>query len=442
MKARLLLEDGTLFEGKAFGSEGEAAGEVVFNTGMTGYQEVLSDPSYCGQIVTMTYPLIGNYGINRDDFESMRPWIRGFVVRKHETSPSHWRAGANLDQLLKEYGIPGISGIDTRMLTRILRRHGTMRGLIATGGEPLAELKERLAAMPAVRQPVALVSTPRAYRCPGAGERIVLVDFGSKLGILRELTARGCDVVVVPHDATAEQIRAYSPDGILLSNGPGDPKDAPYAINTIRELLGGGDIPIFGICLGHQLLALACGADTGKLTFGHRGANHPVKELATGRCLITSQNHGYTVLDDSIAATDLAVTQINNNDGTIEGLRHRYLPAFSVQFHPEAAPGPYDSNGLFDRFLELIRERRAAGPAGQPAAELLPLVPAAETSAETAAAGAAFAAAAGTAAAGIASADAAAAASAASEQPETKDTHASQEAAASTEGELLYAQKS
>lgn len=490
MKARLLLEDGTLFEGKAFGSEGEAAGEVVFNTGMTGYQEVLSDPSYYGQIVTMTYPLIGNYGINRDDFESMRPWIRGFVVRKHETSPSHWRAGANLDQLLKEYGIPGISGIDTRMLTRILRRHGTMRGLIATGGEPLAELKERLAAMPAVRQPVALVSTPRAYRCPGAGERIVLVDFGSKLGILRELTARGCDVVVVPHDATAEQIRAYSPDGILLSNGPGDPKDAPYAINTIRELLGGGDIPIFGICLGHQLLALACGADTGKLTFGHRGANHPVKELDTGRCLITSQNHGYTVLDDSLAATDLVVTHINNNDGTVEGLRHRYLPVFSVQFHPEAAPGPYDSNGLFDRFLELIREHRAARPAGWQAARLRPPAPAAETSAGTAAAGATAAAAAvptaaaatAAAAAGGASANAAAATgaataaaaataagaaaaavaasagaasaamaasagaasanAAAAEPPKDKDVHASQEAAASSEGELVYAQKS
>ena len=434
MKARLLLEDGTLFEGKAFGSEGETAGEVVFNTGMTGYQEVLSDPSYCGQIVTMTYPLIGNYGIHRDDFESMRPWIRGLVVRKHESSPSHWKTKANLEQLLKEYGILGISGIDTRMLTRILRRHGTMRGLLTTGDEPLAELKERLAAMPAVRQPVALVSTPRAYRCPGAGRRIVLVDFGCKLGILRELAARGCDVVVVPHDATAEQIRAYSPDGILLSNGPGDPKDVPYAIVTIRELLEGEDIPIFGICLGHQLLALACGADTGKLTFGHRGANHPVKELATGRCLITSQNHGYTVLEDSIAATDLVVTHINNNDSTVEGLRHRYLPAFSVQFHPEASPGPYDSNGLFDRFLELIREHQAARRAGQRAAKpLLPLAPAAETSAGTATAGAG---------ATAATAVAASTNAAAEELPKDKDTQTSQDAAASSEGELVYAQKS
>jgi carbamoyl-phosphate synthase small subunit len=354
MNARLLLEDGTLFEGTAFGSDGESTGEVVFNTGMTGYQEVLSDPSYCGQIVTMTYPLIGNYGINRDDFEAMIPRLHGFVVRKHEILPSNWRSSMSLDLLLKNYGIPGISGIDTRMLTRILRQHGTMKGLLTTGAKTLAELQEQLASMQIARNQVSLVSTPHAYRSPGAKERIVVVDFGCKLGILRELTGRGCDVVVVPQDSTAEQIRSFMPDGILLSNGPGDPKDIPHAVSVIRKLLG--EIPMFGICLGHQLFALACGSDTGKLAFGHRGINHPVKDLATGRCLITSQNHGYTVMEDTVASTDLVVTHINNNDGTIEGLKHSKYPAFSVQFHPESAPGPYDSNTLFDQFLELIRE--------------------------------------------------------------------------------------
>ncbi|TBL69359.1 carbamoyl phosphate synthase small subunit [Paenibacillus thalictri] len=363
MKARLLLEDGTLFEGTAFGSEGRSAGEVVFNTGITGYQEVLSDPSYCGQIVTMTYPLIGNYGVNRDDFEAIRPWVSGFVVRKHENTPSNWRALSNVDQLLKQYGIPGISGIDTRMLTRKLRQHGTMKGLLTTGAETLPELHEQLGVTRLARDHVARVSTPHIYRSPGAKERIVVVDFGVKLGMVRELTSRGCDVVVVPHNATAEQIRSFAPDGVLLSNGPGDPQDVPYAVETIRALLG--EVPLFGICLGHQLFALACGADTGKLAFGHRGANHPVKELATGRCIITSQNHGYTVIEDTIASTELEVTYINNNDGTVEGLRHKYAPAFSVQFHPEAAPGPYDSNLLFDQFLELIHQFQSGRAAGQ-----------------------------------------------------------------------------
>ncbi|MEK3914654.1 carbamoyl phosphate synthase small subunit [Paenibacillus sp. FSL H7-0331] len=352
MKARLLLEDGTLFEGQAFGSERESAGEVVFQTGMTGYQEVLSDPSYCGQLVTMTYPLIGNYGINRDDFEAIRPWIHGFIVRKHELAPSNWRSSMSLDALLKQHEIPGISGIDTRMLTRILRQHGTMKGLLTTSSQSLASLQEQLHAISPLSNPAALVSTPQPYRSPGAKERIVVVDFGCKSGIIRELITRGCDVTVVPHDTTAEQIRRFNPDGILLSNGPGDPKDVAYVLPVIRELLG--EIPMFGICLGHQLFALACGADCSKLTFGHRGSNHPVKHLETGRCLITSQNHSYAVVDASVAATDLTITHINNNDGTIEGLQHNYYPAFSVQFHPEASPGPYDSNALFDQFLDVI----------------------------------------------------------------------------------------
>ncbi|WP_256760272.1 carbamoyl phosphate synthase small subunit [Cohnella sp. WQ 127256] len=360
MQARLLLEDGTLFTGQGFGAEGGSVGEVVFNTGITGYQEVLSDPSYCGQIVTMTFPLIGNYGINRDDFESIRPYVHGFVVRRHETVPSNWRAQYTIDQLLKEYGIVGISDIDTRMLTRILRQHGTMKGLLTTGNERIEELQERLSASSLLRDQVARTSTKSVFSSPGEKERIVLIDYGAKSGILRELTKRGCDVIVVPQDASAEDIRRLHPDGIQLSNGPGDPKDVPHAVDTIRELLG--QYPIFGICLGHQLFALACGADSERLKFGHRGGNHPVKELESGRCFITSQNHGYTVNEESIVGTDLEVTHINNNDKTIEGLKHKKFPAFTVQYHPEAAPGPYDNSYLFDRFLEMIRDHKIANP--------------------------------------------------------------------------------
>ncbi|MCA0753854.1 carbamoyl phosphate synthase small subunit [Paenibacillus sp. N4] len=360
MQARLLLEDGTLFTGLSFGAEAQMMGEVVFNTGITGYQEVLSDPSYCGQIVTMTYPLIGNYGITRDDFEAIRPFIHGFAVRRHEEVPSNWRAQYSLGQLLKEYGIPGISEIDTRMLTRKLRHYGTMKGLITTGNERVEELAERLNISKLMTDQVARTSTTSVFSSPGEGERIVLVDFGAKSGILRELTKRGCDVVVVPHNTTADEIRKLAPDGIQLSNGPGDPKDVPYAVKMISELLG--EYPIFGICLGHQLFALACGADTTKLKFGHRGGNHPVKELATNRCYITSQNHGYTVLEESVNNTQLSVTHINNNDRTIEGLKHNTFPAFSVQYHPEAAPGPFDSSYLFDEFLQMIRTHKKNNP--------------------------------------------------------------------------------
>jgi carbamoyl-phosphate synthase small subunit len=360
MQARLLLQDGTIFTGKSFGSEGESTGEVVFNTGMTGYQEVLSDPSYCGQIVTMTYPLIGNYGITRDDFESVRPFIHGFVVREHEAAPSNWRAQYTIDNLLKEYGIIGISGIDTRMLTRILRNYGTMKGILTTSQKSVGELQEQLTAMSLMTDQVAQVSTKSVYSFRGDKERIVLVDYGSKAGILHDLTKRGCDVVVVPHDATADQIRRLAPDGIMLSNGPGDPKDVPEAVQTIAELLG--EIPIFGICLGHQLFALACGADTVKLKFGHRGGNHPVKDLKTNRCYITSQNHGYTVLEESVLNTGLEITHINNNDKTIEGLKHTKHAAFSVQYHPEAAPGPFDSSYLFDQFIDMIRTYKLDNP--------------------------------------------------------------------------------
>ncbi|WP_059052205.1 glutamine-hydrolyzing carbamoyl-phosphate synthase small subunit [Paenibacillus senegalimassiliensis] len=371
MQARLLLEDGTLFTGTSFGAEGDKTGEVVFNTGITGYQEVLSDPSYCGQIVTMTYPLIGNYGISRDDFESVAPSIHGFVVRRYEPTPSNWRAQYNLGDLLKEYGIPGITDIDTRMLTRLIRHQGTMKGILTTSTKSIEELQEMMLAtsISELRNQVAQTSTQHVYSSPGSKERIVLVDFGAKSGILRELNKRDCDVVIVPHNTTAEEIRRLHPDGIQLSNGPGDPKDVPYAVDMISELLG--EYPIFGICLGHQLFALASGADTEKLKFGHRGGNHPVKELASGRCYITSQNHGYTVNEASISGTELEVTHINNNDKTIEGLQHKKYPAFSVQYHPEAAPGPYDNSYLFDRFIEMIRENKRLYPQKPRQAEIM-----------------------------------------------------------------------
>lgn len=358
MRARLILEDGTVCVGKAIGATSESIGEVVFNTGLTGYQEVISDPSYCGQIVVMTYPLVGNYGINRDDFESVRPFIHGFVVREHCDVPSNWRNSKTLDELLKLYDIPGIAGVDTRMLTRKIRHFGTLRGIITTSETPAEELIATLQASKLMVDQVSRVSTKSVFSSPGNGHRIVLVDFGSKHGILRELTKRGCDVVVVPYNTTAEEIRRIEPDGIMLSNGPGDPKDVPEAIQMIRDILG--EYPLFGICLGHQLLSLAKGADTQKMKFGHRGGNQPVKELTTGRTYITSQNHGYAVTAESIEGTGLEVTHVSLNDDTIEGVRDVANRAFSVQYHPEAAPGPYDSGYLFDQFLDMIAKAKEA----------------------------------------------------------------------------------
>lgn len=360
MQARLLLENGTIFTGKSFGSQTESLGEVVFNTGITGYQEVISDPSYCGQIVTMTYPLVGNYGITRDDFEAIRPYIHGIVVREHELVPSNWRAEYTLDELLKEYDIPGISDIDTRMLTRMIRQHGTMKGILSTSDHCVEELQERLNIGALMTDQVQRVSTQSTFFSPGSKERVVLVDFGAKSGIVRELVQRDCDVIVVPHSTSAAEIRRLNPDGILLSNGPGDPKNVPEAIKMISELLG--EFPMYGVCLGHQLFALACGADTEKMKFGHRGGNYPVKELKTNKCYITSQNHGYTVVKDSVKHTSLEVTHINNNDETIEGLKHKELYAFSSQYHPVASPGPLDSRSLLDDFIEMIREFKIDHP--------------------------------------------------------------------------------
>jgi carbamoyl-phosphate synthase small subunit len=329
MKRQLILEDGTVFAGDAFGSNSAIIGEVVFNTGMTGYQEILSDPSYCGQIVTLTYPLVGNYGINRDDFESINPAIAAFVVKEAADFPSNWRSEMSLDEYLKMKNIPGISGID------------------------------KLRASKLRNDQVKQVSTRRPFPSPGRGSRIVLVDFGMKHGILRELNDRNCDVIVVPYNSTAQEILSLSPDGVMLSNGPGDPKDVPEAIEMIKGILG--KVPLFGICLGHQLFALACGADTAKMKFGHRGSNHPVKDLKTGKVALTSQNHGYTVEEDSISGTDLEITHIALNDGTVEGLAHKSAPAFTVQYHPEASPGPEDANGLFEQFLSLVESEKQEG---------------------------------------------------------------------------------
>ncbi|RYD04650.1 carbamoyl phosphate synthase small subunit [Desulforamulus aquiferis] len=353
MQALLVLEDGTVFTGKAFGATGEQWGEVVFNTGMTGYQEVLTDPSYCGQIVVMTYPLIGNYGINKDDFEAKRSFVRGFVVKEECDRPSNWRVSNKIDEFLAREGVIGISGIDTRALTRRIRNHGTMRGIISTQITDPAILIEKAKNTPGIsgQELVPTVATKEIYTVSGEGHRVVLIDFGAKANIVRCLNNRQCEVVVVPPTTSPEEILAMNPKGLMLSNGPGDPTDVPYAVKTVNSLID--KLPVFGICLGHQIIGLAVGGKTYKLKFGHRGANHPVKDLASGRVYITSQNHGYTVDKDSLPS-DMEVSHINLNDNTVEGLRHKSLPVFSVQYHPEAAPGPMDSEYLFDRFLDNI----------------------------------------------------------------------------------------
>lgn len=358
MKALLVLEDGTVFFGNTFAGQGEVSGEVVFNTGMTGYQEVLTDPSYKGQIVTMTYPLIGNYGINSEDIESGRIQVEGFVVREYEPVPSNWRSQHTLADYLNQQGIVGIEGVDTRALTRRIRLSGAMKGVISTSDLDPDSLMKKAKASPGLvgRDLVKEVTCHRPYEwAPEKTARfnVVALDCGMKFNIARNLAQRGCDITVVPAHSTAEEIRAINPDGIMLSNGPGDPEPITYAVDTIKRLIP--YYPIFGICLGHQLLGLAFGGKTYKLKFGHRGANHPVKNLLTGKVEITSQNHGFCVDMESIKDPEIEITHINLNDQTLEGMRHRTLPIFSVQYHPEASPGPHDSSYLFDEFIELMK---------------------------------------------------------------------------------------
>jgi len=375
LQALLALEDGLILGGHSFTGEGEAKGEVVFNTSMTGYQEILTDPSYKGQIVVMTYPLVGNYGINSEDIESGGIQVEGFIVREYHPHPSNWRAQGTLADYLKASGKLGVQGLDTRALTKRLRQVGTMRGLISTIDlDPQRLVRRVREEVPDMRglDLVPLVTckapywwddrvcTAEAVRPENlealwqqrSGKKVVLYDFGVKFNILRCLKARGLEVLVVPATTPAADILRLNPDGIVLSNGPGDPAAVTYAIENVRHCLG--QKPLFGICLGHQLLGLALGGRTFKLKFGHRGANQPVKNRLTGRVEITSQNHGFAVDFGSIPDPDVELTHINLNDGTLEGLRHRKLGAFSVQYHPEASPGPHDATYLFDEFIRML----------------------------------------------------------------------------------------
>ena len=362
-KAYLILADGTVFEGSSIGATGTTIGETVFTTGMTGYIETLTDPSYFGQIVTQTFPLIGNYGIIPTDFESKKCWVRGYIVRELCDSPSNFRCDGTLDSFLKSQNIVGICGIDTRALTKRLRESGVMNGMIVSGNEEpvvTGELLEKIRTYK-IEQAVETVSQKPSSQeisksTSNTKPHIVLWDFGAKANIQRELEKRGCTVTVVPCETTAEQILALKPDGLMLSNGPGDPADNTGIIQVIQKLCNFGKLPIFGICLGHQMLALARGCKTSKLKYGHRGGNHPVKDTATGRVYITSQNHGYAVETDTLPAF-ATLSFYNVNDNTCEGISYKDIPAFSVQFHPEACGGPHDTNFLFDEFVEMIKRR-------------------------------------------------------------------------------------
>jgi carbamoyl-phosphate synthase small subunit len=368
VKAVLALESGDAFEGLSFGAAKDAVGEVVFCTALMGYQEVLTDPSYQGQIVVMTYPHIGNYGVHADLMESRKPFVAGFVAREFSPTASHWQAPGLLEDFMKKHGVPGVHGIDTRALVRVLRTKGALRGVIGVGAKANAKaLVARAKASPSMAGAnlVDSVTCEKAYQWkeagdPAATKRVVVMDFGVKHNILRSLAKRGMDVTVVPASATVKDILSHKPDGVMLSNGPGDPAVVTDGIRTIRDLIAhneaGNYLPVFGICLGHQLTGLALGGKTFKLPFGHRGANHPVKDLTTGKVEVTTQNHGFCVDIDSLAGKDVELTHVNLNDNTLEGLRHKKLPVFCVQYHPESFPGPHDSAYLFDRFAGMMNK--------------------------------------------------------------------------------------
>ena len=359
MQALLVLEDGKVFKGVSFGASGERTGEVVFNTSMAGYQEIITDPSYKGQIVAMTYPLIGNYGVNKEDAESRQPFLEGFVVKEYSKIASNWRKEKTLGEYLKENNILAIEGIDTRQLTLHIREKGAMKAVLSTQDYDEASLIRKakscrgLIGVDLVKE----VSSPKKYNyahIKDAKYKVVVLDCGVKYNILRELIRNNCNVIVMPAQTTCEQILEARPNGLLLSNGPGDPAAVDYVVKTVAKLIG--KLPIFGICLGHQMLGLALGGKTYKLKFGHHGANHPVKDLKTGKVSITSQNHGFCVDMDSLNKKDIELTHVNLNDGTLEGLRHKKLPIFSVQFHPEASPGPKDVEYLFAEFTKLMQK--------------------------------------------------------------------------------------
>ena len=359
--ALLALEDGRTFRGRSWAAEGEVCGEMVFNTSMTGYQEVLTDPSYAGQIVCMTYPLIGNYGVNKEDSESSRPWVEGFVVREASRITSSWRAEESLADYLKRWNIVAIEGIDTRALVRHIRDKGAMRACLSTVDLDETSLVQKARQSPPMenRELASVVTTGEPYEVPAVGKEqfhVVCLDFGVKRNSLRELAERGCRTTVVPASTPAEQVMALNPDGIFLSNGPGDPASMNKEVNEIRELLK-TQRPMFGICFGHQLLGRAFGGDTFKLTFGHRGGNQPVKEVSGGGVEITSHNHGFAVRAESLPP-EVEVTHINLNDRCVEGVRHKTLPVISVQYHPEAAPGPHDAEHHFQRFVDLMKKRK------------------------------------------------------------------------------------
>jgi carbamoyl-phosphate synthase small subunit len=358
--AKLVLQNGTIFTGVSFGAIGETIGELCFNTGMTGYQEILTDPSYFGQLVTMTYPHIGNYGVNSEDMESKRVQAAGFIIREENVVPSNFRSTQSLGEYLREQKIVGIQEIDTRMLTRILRDEGAMNGIISTTNLDDDILLKKVQTAPSMNglDLVKMVTCNKSYKWSNGKYKIAAIDFGVKYNILRLLESHGCEITIFPATVSATEILDFNPGGIFLSNGPGDPAAVTYGIELVKELLG--KRPIFGICLGHQILALALGAKTYKLKFGHRGCNHPVKILETAIIEITSQNHGFAVDIDSLPE-NVEVTHLSLNDQTVEGLKCTDIPAFSVQYHPESSPGPHDSRYLFEKFIEMVSEPQGCG---------------------------------------------------------------------------------